>query len=246
MSGAQRSDRFWRDERTVANYLGASQQAIPLANEQMDATFRVIEAFGMPTRTVLDLGAGDGVAAEAIARAFPVERATLVDFSLPMLKRAMKRFAGSPLLVDIIEADLHDSAWLDELPSGVDAYDLVVSRYAIHHLPDERKRALYREILTRLKPGGAFVNIEHVASASPVYTGIFDRLIIEGLVATSDPPITMAEAAASYHGRYDAEANILAPAGVQCGWLRDTGFVDVDVVMKIFELAVIVARRPIA
>lgn len=241
---ADRQDRFWREERTVANYLDASRQAIPLANEQLDALGRVIDAFGNPTRTVLDLGAGDGVAAEAIARAFPVERVTLVDFSMPMLRRAMTRFTGSPLLVDVIEADLAAPGWLEELPADVEGYDLVVSRYAIHHLPDDRKQALYGEIFTRVRPGGLFANIEHVASASPVYTGIFDRMIIEGLVATSDPPMSIEDATAAYHNRYDAEANILAPADVQCSWLRDTGFVDVDVVMKIFELAVIVARKP--
>lgn len=243
--GDSRRDRFWRDERTVANYLDTSRQAIPLANEQLDATYRVIEAFGIPVRTVLDVGAGDGVAAEAIARAFPVERITLVDFSVPMLKRAMARFAGSSTLIDVIEADLSESAWVDEVPPGVDGYDIVVSRYAIHHLTDDRKRELYGEIHGCLKAGGLFVNIEHVASESTVYTEIFDQLIIEGLVATSDPPMGMAEATAAYHGRYDAETNILAPADVQCGWLRDTGFVDVDIVMKIFELAVIVARKPI-
>lgn len=242
--GVGRRDMFWRNADTVANYLNTSRQAIPLANEQLDALLRVIAAFNCPVRTVLDVGAGDGVAAELIARRFPVERVTLVDFSVPMLKQAMIRFAGSALAVDLIDADLYESSWQEELPADVPSYDVIVSRYAIHHLPDERKRDLYGDIYNRLAPGGVFANIEHVSSESSVYTRIFDDLIIEGMVATSAPSIDHAEAAAAYHGRYDAETNILAPADAQCDWLRDTGFVDVDVVMKIFELAVIVARRP--
>jgi SAM-dependent methyltransferase len=237
------SGAVWQQDGAVANYLNTSRQAIPLASEQLDAMFRVIAAFGVPTRTVLDVGAGDGVAAEAVASRFTVERATLVDFSPPMVERARQRFAGTPLAVDIVDADLNDPGWLERLPGDLPAYDLVVSRYAIHHLPHERKRALYAEIFGRLAPGGLFVNIEHVSSASPVFTGIFEGLIIDGMVATSDGSLDLDQATAAFRGRQDAQTNILAPADVQCDWLREIGFVDVDVVMKVFELAVIVARR---
>lgn len=234
---------IWQQDGAVANYLNTSRQAIPLASEQMDAMCQVIAAFGAPTRAVLDVGAGDGAAAETVARRFPVERVTLVDFSPPMLARARERFVDAPVAVDIVDADLDDPGWRERLPGDLPAYDLVVSRYAIHHLPHERKRALYAEIHDLLAPGGLFCNIEHVSSVSPVYTDIFERLIIEGMVATSDGSLDMEAATAAFHARQDAQTNILAPAEDQCEWLREIGFVDVDVVMKVFELAVIVARR---
>lgn len=234
---------IWQQDGAVANYLNTSRQAIPLANEQMDAVCQVIGAFGVPTRSVLDVGAGDGAAAEVVARRFPVERVTLVDFSPPMLARARERFAGSPVSVNIVDADLGDPGWREHLPDDVPVYDLVVSRYAIHHLPHERKHALYAEIHNLLAPGGLFCNIEHVRSVSPVYTDIFERLIINGMVATSDGSLDIEAATAAFQARQDAQTNILAPAEDQCAWLREIGFVDVDVVMKVFELAVIVARR---
>jgi SAM-dependent methyltransferase len=240
----ERKDVFWQDQGVVAYYLETERQAVPLAEEQLDAMLRVIDAFDCPTRTVLDVGAGDGEAAAFLAHRFPVERVTLVDCSPPMLQQAALRFQGSSLEVDSIDADLGCSSWLDALPPDVPEYDLVVSRYAIHHLPDDRKQALYRELFTGTSPGGVFINIEHVSSESHRYSTIFNDLLIEGMVATSGTGLDLAAAAASYHDRRDGEANILAPADVQCGWLRDTGFVDVDVVLKIFELAVIVARRP--
>jgi SAM-dependent methyltransferase len=239
-TGARR-DLIWQRDAAVSNYLDTTRQAIPLAREQLDAMLRVIAAFGIPTRSVLDLGAGDGAAAEAIARRFPVERVTLVDFSGPMLERAPGRFADWPGTLDIVEADLLDPAWRASLPTAT--YDIVVSRYAIHHLPHARKRALYAEIHGVLPPGGFFCNIEHVSSASPVFTGIFEGLIIDGMVATSDGSLDLKQATEAFRARQDAQTNILAPAGDQCDWLREIGFVDVDVVMKVFELAVIVARR---
>lgn len=252
MSGADASgapaqrDVIWRQPGTVANYLGATRQAIPLAAEQTDAALRVIDAFGIPTRSVLDVGAGGGVAAAAVAERFPVERITLIGFSIAMLRQAITHFEGSPWLIDVIKADLQDPAWQAELPADQPVYDVVVSRYAIHHLPDDRKRELYTEIFARTAPGGLFVNIEHVSSVSPVYQDIFEGLIIEEMVATSGAALDLAGATAAFHARQDAETNILAPADEQCRWLRDTGFVDVDLVMKIFELAVIVARKPTA
>src|SRR5690606_29135445 len=61
-----RKDVIWREDSAVTNYLTTSRQAIPLAAEQMDAMLRALAAFGCPTRTVLDLGAGDGAAAVAV------------------------------------------------------------------------------------------------------------------------------------------------------------------------------------
>lgn len=43
---------IWQQDGAVANYLNTSRQAIPLANEQMDAMCQVIGAFGVPTRSV--------------------------------------------------------------------------------------------------------------------------------------------------------------------------------------------------
>ena len=42
----------------------------------------------------------------------------------------------------------------------------VISVFALHHPPDERKRTLYAEIRACLVSGGAFLNLEHVASVN--------------------------------------------------------------------------------
>jgi tRNA (cmo5U34)-methyltransferase len=238
-------ETFWQNESAVADYLGPSREAVPLASEQLDVMVRVIRAFGSSTRVVLDLGAGDGAMADAVGRAFPVERVTLVDSSPPMLQEARNRFTDSSFGVDIIEADFHEQAWIEQISAEAGPFGVVVSRFAIHHVPDERKQELFREILSLMEPGGAFVNIEHVASPSQVFTDLFDGLIAEGIAAVSEPPLAYPEALRAYHERYNSEVNYLAPVDSQCRWLRESGFLDVDVVMKLFEIAVIVARKPV-
>lgn len=237
-----RHDVVWQQEDVARSYF-SSRRGIPLADVQIDAMRRVIEEHQLEVRTLLDLGAGDGAAAAAVHGWQATERMVLVDFSHPMLDEARLRFAGESAEIDYVEGDLLFSDWVP----GVFArgpFDAVVSRYAIHHLPHRRKRELYGEILELLAPGGLFINIEHVKSAAPVYQQAFDRLLIEGIAATSNDSRSFQETADAYRNRQDKDTNILAPVEDQCAWLRELGYVDVDCVFKLFELAVFVGKRP--
>jgi SAM-dependent methyltransferase len=44
-------------------------------------------------------------------------------------------------------------------------FDLIVSGFAIHHQPDERKPELYQEIFGLRKPGGIFLHRELVVAS---------------------------------------------------------------------------------
>jgi SAM-dependent methyltransferase len=126
-------------------------------------------------------------------------------------------------------------------------FDAIVSGYAIHHLPDERKRSLYQEIYDLLTPGGIFINIEHVASPTPWLAAINDELFVDSLFAFHGRRQTgksRDEVATEFYYRPDKVANILAPVSDQCDWLREIGFTDVDCFFKILELAVFGGRRP--
>lgn len=112
-------------------------------------------------RRLLDLGGGDGrLTALVLAHRPSVEKAVLVDRSLPMLQRARERFAAERR-VDVRSGDLREAI----APLG--SFDLIVSGFAIHHLEDPRKRDLFTEIAHQLEPGGVFANLEVVSSRSP-------------------------------------------------------------------------------
>jgi SAM-dependent methyltransferase len=167
---------------------------------------------------VLDLGTGDGRLLDLVLTARPGSTGVGLDLNPEMLSRARERFDGDDRAV-VVEHDLDDP-----LP-GDDTFDVVVSSFAIHHVSDERKRTLYAECFERLAPGGSFLNLEHVASAT-------DALHVEFLRSLDIDPAD------------DDPSNLLAPVGDQLGWLRDAGFVDVDCFWKWRELALLAGRRP--
>lgn len=237
-----RHDTIWQDASVAANFTAISD-AIPFAEMHFEIMHRLLNEAGIEVRNLLDLGAGDGLAASEAMKRHAVESVTLTDFSQPFLDGARKRFADSGLDVEYISGDFRETDWHPAVTER-GPFDMVVSRFAIHHIPDEMKRSLYGAVLSWLKPGGMFVNIEHVASGSKLYNDAHDRLMVERITATRGDDANYDEVFASYRLRADGGANILAPVGDQLEWLRDLGFVDVDCAFKCFELAVFAGRKP--
>jgi SAM-dependent methyltransferase len=189
---------------------------IPRREEGYEA---LLELLPVRVERVLDLGCGDGEVVGRVLDVRPGAEAVAADFSAEMLGRVRARFAGSRQ-VTIVEHDLEqplDPRWGD--------FDAVVSAYAVHHVPDSRKRALYGEVYGRLRPGGMFLNLEHVASPT-------DRLHREFLAMLDIDP------------EDDDPSNILAPVESQLGWLREIGFDHVDCHWKWRELALLAGVRP--
>jgi tRNA (cmo5U34)-methyltransferase len=77
---------------------------------------------------------------------------------MPALARERLAQHGSRVRLHL--ADLTNDSW----GSGIEgSFTGAVSALAIHHLSDDRKHELYREIFDRLAPGGLFLNDDIVA-----------------------------------------------------------------------------------
>ena len=169
-------------------------------------------------RRILDIGTGDGRLLALLRAGRPDAEGVALDFSPTMLAAVQARFAEDAS-VDVVEHDLGRP--LPEMAP----FDAIVSSFAIHHLPDARKRALYAEVFDRLRPGGVFCNLEHVASPTPRLHARFLQAID---VAPED----------------DDPSNHLTDVETQLRWLREIGFEDVDCYWKWLELALLIGRKP--
>lgn len=163
-------------------------------------------------KRVLDLGTGDGRVLEMIGAP-----GVAVDFSLTMLDAARTRFAAK-LDVDVEVVEHNLNAPLPDLGR----FDVVVSAFAIHHCPHDRKRDLYGEVFDALEPGGVFANLEHVSSPT-------DRLHTEFLTILGAP---------------EDPSNRLLDVETQLRWLREIGFTDVECFWKWRELALMAGVKP--
>jgi tRNA (cmo5U34)-methyltransferase len=205
----QRVPNEWSEPERVAEYLSRD---IPYRDV---AEALLLEALPERIERFLDLGSGDGRLLALVHERHPTARGVGVDASQPMLVRATERFAADPL----ISLRKHDLEYPLVEPPGL---DMVVSGLAIHHLRDERKRALFGEVHALLAPGGVFVNLDLVDSPTSDLHERFRRAI----------------------GREeDDPADHLAGLCEQLAWLRAVGFIHVDCRFKWLELALFVAWR---
>jgi tRNA (cmo5U34)-methyltransferase len=206
---------LWSEADHALAYL-QNRKRIPRRDEGYRA---LLEFLPDETHRVLDLGCGDGEIVGRVLDARPDADAMAADFSAEMLRIVRARFAGSER-VTVVEHNLDEP-----LPESWGTFDAVVSGFAIHHVVDDRKRALYAEIYDRLRPGGAFLNLEHVASATPELHA--DFLAALGTTPEDDDP-----------------SNQLAPVAEQLDWLSEIGFAQVDCHWKWRELALLAGIRP--
>lgn len=237
-----RHDVVWQNETLVATFVHGIRGGIPYANDQIAIMLRLLRANG-DVKTFADLGCGSGVLTQAVLKEFPNARGTLIDFSTPMLDAARKQLSAFAAQLQFVQTDLASSDWMN---TSNETYDAIVSGFAIHHLSNERKRALYTEIFSRLNYGGIFINIEHVASPTKWVEALSDELLIDSLYTfhqKNNSDKTRAQVANEFVYRPDKVANILAPVEMQCAWLREIGFQDVDCYFKAFELGVFGGRK---
>jgi trans-aconitate methyltransferase len=110
---------------------------------------------------VLDLAGGPGTIALRTLARFPGASVTVLDQDPVLLAIAGATLAGRATIVD---ADLGDPAWRAKLPS--EGFDAVLTATALHWLPAERVATLYGEIREVLRPGGIFVNADHMPEES--------------------------------------------------------------------------------
>lgn len=203
---------LWSSAAHALDYLRRAD-SIP---HRVEGEATLLEFVPIEANRILDLGSGGGRLLTLVKSALPRAQFVGLDFSPTMVETLHKLFA-SESNVTIVAHDFEN-----EMPA-MEPFDAVISSFAIHHVPHERKRTLYQEIFGLLAPNGVFCNLEHVASPSPRLHAGFLQAISWG---EEDP------------------SNKLLDFETQLAWLREIGFIDVDCHWKWRELALLVGVKP--
>ena len=208
-------------------YTALRRRLVPRYDDFYGAAVDAVRALGPATVTrVLDLGAGTGLMSAWICDAFAEARVDLLDGSAEMLAEARERLGAR-----VGEVRVQDMA--APLPAG--PYDAVVSAYAIHHLADADKRALFTRVRDVLAPGGVFVNAEQVAGPTPELAELYRARWAADVAAQGASPEEIE--AARGRRRFDLCADVES----QLAWLREAGFAWADCPWKYWEGAVLAA-----
>ena len=253
----------WQQLRAAEWFLDQRQRRLPLIDVQEELIRRLFERHGRDVQRFLDLGSGDGALSELMLGVFSAADAVLVDFSEPMLARVDDRLSRHGGHWRIVRGDLADPGWREGLPGG--PYGAAVSSLAIHHLPAERKRSLYREIFELLDGGAMFVNLDYVAVAGPLkglweeapfvnldyvaidgpLRGLWDeQLVANALRLERERGGSRSAAELEHELLDDADEDRPDTVSDQLRWLREAGFEGVEVHFKWAEAAVFGGVRP--
>ena len=136
------------------------QQAyLPDREHRFAAMLDVVEATveGTPAPAVLDLAGGTGSISLRVLRRIPRARAALLDVD-PVLLTIARASIGDRAAV--VTADLRERDWAAALPHR--AFDAVLTSTALHWIAAGRLAELYGEVREVLRPGGVFVNADHM------------------------------------------------------------------------------------
>lgn len=224
------SDAVWSEAESQV-YRELSDFAVPERERQIDIFVSLVRA-SSASGPVLDLCCGEGLISAALHAAFPALSIHAYDGSQSMLDETFRRIGASDRLHGrLIDLEARDWRRFDR---GLRA---VTSSLAVHHLDGPGKRRLFEDIHAALSPGGVFVLSDIILPTRPAGEAIAGQMWDEEVKRRSRDHDGTERAFKTFretrwnhfhHGELDPidKPSTLAD---HVDWLRDAGFVDVDI-----------------
>ena len=185
-----------RTIRSWARFYDAASWLLSFGRAPAIKKMIVEMAAAAPGESVLDVGCGTGTLAIALkAEAGGSGEVKGIDASPEMIEQARRKAARAG-----VDAGF-EVALIEEMPFTDARFDLVVSSFMLHHLPEDVKRKGLAEIRRVLKPGGRFLAVDFGQTGTSVMGHLMSML---------------------GHGHGHASMEALAPA------METAGFTDVE------------------
>ncbi len=204
---------------------------------------------------VLDLGCGPGSLALYACYHYPSAQVVAIDANPVLLKMGEAVAGRQQAPIQFIQADLCQPG---ALAAYAGQFDLVLSATALHWLSQAHLAALYAQVYAALKPGGWFINADHIANDDPAtqarYGGLRQQqqrltLLNSGaddwagywqqLGAALGPGVRSGDLDGNYEGTDDGY-----PRQFHFQALQACGFGQVDIHWQDLGDAILAARKP--
>jgi SAM-dependent methyltransferase len=178
----QAEDRWTEaDSRT---FIDIADVAVPGRAEQLQMLLALVPADRDEPFLAAEICCGEGKFAERLLERFPEAQLLALDGSPTMLKQARKRLRRFGKRARVEEFELDAEGWPEMLPGGL---RYVCSSLAFHHLSGDGKRRLFKELATKLDPGGALILADVIEPPSDTvriaYRDLMDKIAREQSLA---------------------------------------------------------------
>lgn len=171
----------WHSEAYVRQWVDDNEARAEARRPLLDLLADLIPFDPDASLRILDLGGGWGPVTRHLLARFPAARATILDYSAPMLAEARARLAPLGDRVRFLTGDLSQPGALNAAGGAAGGpFQAVVSSSCLHNLrPTERIPVLYREIRGAVAPGGCFLNLDLVGTGAPEVQAAWHRALVE-------------------------------------------------------------------
>jgi SAM-dependent methyltransferase len=229
----------------------------------LDAVDATVAAETDGSIVALDVACGPGAISQRLLARFPNAQSFAVDLDPVLLAIGQGALGTVDGRLNWCEDDLNDLAWAGRLAEklGGRHLDAVLSTTALHWVSPGTLARVYRELGQLVRPGGVFLNGDHMAYAP-------DRPTIKGLATfirerrRTAPPAPGVDTWEGWWQAVAAEPGLKdlfdererrfewrdrkwanASLDFQVGALRDAGFREVDTIWQRFDNRILMAVR---
>ncbi len=223
----------WGSRGFIEQWAAKGGWQAPIRGAQTAMVLRMIpQPIDAPMR-ILDIGAGYGALAMAVLSDRPNASAVCLDASEAMLTLGRERGAAFRGRIRFVRGSLATADWLSSVEG---TFDAVISSRALHHFTEnQRRRFIFKEAFSLVRPGGCFINADNVRAGTKSlgqrYRSARDEYLDRFVRRSSEGKTNLAEVRAAspstYHGPHDN-----GYLEEELAWLKEAGFEDVDCFWK--------------
>ncbi|WP_433621957.1 class I SAM-dependent methyltransferase [Nocardia sp. CA-120079] len=229
---------------------------MPDREERFRVMLELVEATAGKAPRVLDLACGTASISRRLFAQLPEASSVAADRDPTLLAMARGSFDGDAR-ISFVVADLEEPGWTRALPAQ--PFDAVLTATSTHWMQPETLARLYADLRPLVRPGGIFVNADHMPDPQTPLLNALDEIIQtvhrerarakgardwdQWWTDVAADPVLADEFAASraiFEGRVRGVSHPLAWHRAR---LREAGFAETGVAWRSITDAVVVAIR---